>query len=227
MTSRGLAIPLSYERMTTGVQRRSRDSRDTGTRTQLVEAAQACLRSHGLAHTSSRAIADAAGANLGAITYYFGSKDHLVAAALAEELRSWTRPVIDLLADAGDPATRLLEAVNTLNETFEQQRDRAPGLLEVFLHAARDPDTSSPVAQIWSNLRAQLAGVITELRDTGSIPGWVAPDAMAALILAVGAGTVVTATVQPDRVDHRAIAAQFASLLLAAGTRSGGHGGTE
>lgn len=211
----------------TGLQRRSKDQRDTGTRAQLVEAAQGCLRSHGLARTSSRAIADAAGANLGAITYYFGSKEHLVAAALAEELRSWTQPAIDLLAATGDPATRLLEAVNTLNETFEQERDRAPGLLEVFVHAARESDTSSPVVQIWNDLRAQLARVIRELRDTGSIPEWVAPDAMAALILAVGAGTVVSSTVEPARVDHRAIAAQFASLLLAAGSRSGGQGGTE
>jgi AcrR family transcriptional regulator len=192
-----------------------------------VEATQACLRSRGLANTSSRAIADAAGANLGAITYYFGSKEHLVAAALAEELRSWTQPVLDLLDGTDDPATRLFQAVNTLNETFEQQRDRAPGLLEVFVHGARDPGMSTPVAQIWSHLRAQLVRVITELRDTGSIPGWVAPDAMAALILAVGAGTVVSATVEPDRVDHRAIAAQFASLLLAAGTTSGGQGGSE
>jgi AcrR family transcriptional regulator len=183
-----------------------------------VEAAQACLRSRGLAHTSSRAIADAAGANLGAITYYFGSKEHLVAAALAEELRSWTQPVLDLLADAGDPATRLLEAVNTLNETFDEQRYRAPGLLEVFVHAARDPDTSNPIAHIWGELRTRLTTVITELRSSGAVPGWVAPNGMAALILAVGAGTVVSTTVDPDGGDHRAIATQFASLLLAAGS---------
>jgi len=50
---------------------------------------------------------------------------------------------------------------------------------------------------------------------------------MAALILAVGAGTVVSATVERDRADHRAVAAQFASLLLAAGRVPGGQGGTE
>ena len=221
------AIRLSYVRMITTAQRRSKDRRETGTRAQLLEATQACLRSRGLAHTSSRSIADVAGANLGAITYYFGSKEHLVAAALAEELRSWTQPVLELLAGSGDPATRLLQAVNTLSETFEQQRDRAPGLLEVFVHTARDPDASSPVAQIWRNLRSQLAAVIAELLADDAIPGWVSPDAMAALILAVGAGTVVSATVEPERVDHRAIAAQFASLLLAAGTRSGGQGGPE
>jgi hypothetical protein len=150
-----------------------------------------------------------------------------VSAALAEELRSWIQPVLELLAGAGDPATRLLQAVNTLSETFEQPRDRAFGLLEIFVHTARDPDASSPVAQIWRNLRSQLVAVIAELRADDAIPGWVSPDAMAALILAVGAGTVVSATVDPERVDHRAINAQFASLLLAAGTRSGGQGGPE
>ena len=204
--------------MITAVQRRSKDSRDTGTRDRLLAAAQGCLRTRGLAHASSRAIADEAGANLGAITYYFGSKDQLVVAALAEELRDWLQPVLELLGAGRDPATRLMDAVNALNETFDEQRDRAPGLLEVFVHAVRDPSSSNPVARIWTDLRTQLAAVIAELRATGVVPTWVAPEAMAALILAVGAGTVVSATVEPDRVDHRAIAAQFASLLLAAGT---------
>jgi AcrR family transcriptional regulator len=213
--------------MTTGVQRRSKESRDTGVRDRLVTAAQDCLRTRGLAHTSSRAITDRAGANLGAITYYFGSKEQLVAAALAEELRGWLRPVIELLRGGRDPASRLVDAVNALNETFEQQRDRAPGLLQVFVHAATDPSSSNPVAAIWTELRTQLAAVIAELRATDAVPGWVAPDAMAALILAVGAGTVVSATVEPDRADHRAIAAQFASLLLAAARASGGQSGRE
>ena len=52
----------------------------------------------------------------------------------------------------------------------------------------------------------------------GWSPSWVAPDAMAALILAVAAGTVVSVTVEPDGASHRDIASQFASLLLAAGS---------
>jgi AcrR family transcriptional regulator len=204
--------------MTTDVQRRSKDHRDTGTRERLVEAAQGCLRTHGLAQTSSRAIAHAADANLGAITYYFGSKEHLVAVALAEELHDWMQPVLDLLADSNDPVTRLLEAVSALNAIFDQQRDRAPGLLEAFVHAARDSDARNPVARIWADLRTRLGQVIRELRASRAVPGWVAPDAMAALILAVGAGTVVSVTIEPDGVGHRGIAAQFASLLLAAST---------
>ena len=205
---------------------------DTGTRARLLAATQGCLRDRGLGGRHLAPICDSAGANLAAITYYFGSKEQLVGAALAEELRGWLQPVLDLLAGDRDPAARLVDAVTRLNETFEQQQDRAPGLLEVFVHAARDPDGHNPFAPIWTELRTRLAVVIAALRDADAVPGWVAPDAMAAVILAVGAGTVVSAAVGPDRVDHRGIATQFASLLLAAGTpsagtASGGHSGSE
>src|SRR5262245_7221419 len=76
-------IRLSYIRMTTS-QRRSKGQRDHGVRDRLVDATRACVRARGVADTSSRLIAETADANLGAITYYFGSKDELVAAALAE-----------------------------------------------------------------------------------------------------------------------------------------------
>jgi AcrR family transcriptional regulator len=182
-----------------------------------VEAARGCLRTRGLAETSSRAITDLAGANLAAITYHFGSKERLVAVALAAELEAWTRPVLELLDEPGDAAPRLLGAVSALNATFDEQRERLPGLLEVFVHAARDPDPGNPVTATWTDLAARLAAVITELRAGGVAPVWVAPDAMAALILAVAAGTVVSVIVEPAGASHRDIAAQFASLLLAAG----------
>jgi AcrR family transcriptional regulator len=202
--------------MNTARQRRSKDRRDTGTRERLVAATQGCLRTRGLADTSSRAITDLAGANLAAITYHFGSKERLVAAALAAELQAWTQPVLELLDHPGDPATRLLGAVSALNATFEAQRERLPGLLEVFVHAARDPDPDNPVSATWTDLRNRLTTVIEELLSNELVPAWVAPEPMASLILAVAAGTVVSVTVDPAGVDHHDIASQFASLLLAA-----------
>ena len=93
-----------------------------------------------------------------------------MAEALAEELRSWTQPVLDLLAGTEDPATRLLEAVNTLNETFEQQRRScARPARSVRPRCARSRPEHSRSADL-GHLRAQLVRVITELRETGSIP---------------------------------------------------------
>ena len=202
--------------MTTDTQRRSKARRDTGTRERLVAATRTCLRLHGRERASSRAIAAAAQANLGAITYYFGSKEDLVSVALADELAEWTDPALAVLAAPGDPATRLLDTIALLNAAFDEARDRAPALLDVFVHAAREAGTDDPVARTWTTLRSRVAEVIAELRDRGAVPDWVDAESMAALILAVGAGTVIASAVDADGTDHRAIGAQFAALLLAA-----------
>ena len=207
--------------MTTVVQpaqRRTKDRRPTGTRDRLVAATRECLRTRGSVGTSSRAITDLAGANLASITYYFGSKDELVAVALAQELDDWLGPVLDRLADDGDPALRLLAAIDALNEIFESQRDRMPALLEVFVQAARDGSGDHVVARTWSDFRDRLASVIDELRAAGAVPAWVDPDSMATLILVVAAGTAVGVTVASETVSHRGVASQFAGLLLAAQT---------
>jgi AcrR family transcriptional regulator len=205
--------------MTTSVQpgqRRTKDRRTTGTRDRLVTAARECLRTRGAARTSSRAITDLAGANLASITYYFGSKEALVAVALTQELDDWLRPVLDRLAEDGDPALRLLAAIEALNEIFEAQRHRMPALLEVFVQAARDGTGDGVTAQTWADFRDRLAAVIDELRRSGAVPPWVEPESMATLILVVATGTAVGVTVAPDTVSHRAVASQFAGLLLAA-----------
>lgn len=195
-------------------QRRSSGHRDSGARERLLRAARQCVRDRGLTGTSSRAITDAAGVNLGAITYYFGSKDDLVGAALADELRDWLQPALDQLVADGDPVHRLLGTVATLNATFESERARVPALLDVFVHAARDTATRGPVVAIWNEVTTQLSAVIAELRSRDAVPGWVEPDAMAALIVAVVAGTVVNEAVDRAGVGHRDVAAQFASLLV-------------
>jgi AcrR family transcriptional regulator len=185
------------------------------TRGRLLTAARERVRAGGLEAASSRAITAAAGANLAAITYHFGSKDALVAAALAEEVRSWAAPVIGVLAAPGDPATAMLEAVRLLGDEFDEMRNRAPALLDAVTHAIR---TEAPeVRALWQELRGHLARHIAALRDAGAVPGWVEPDAMAALILSVSAGVTVAIAIDARGPDHRAIANQFASLLLAAG----------
>jgi AcrR family transcriptional regulator len=187
----------------------------TSTRERLLHATRQQVRAGGLEAASSRAITSVAGVNLAAITYHFGSKDALVAAALAEEVRSWAGPVIDVLAAPGDPAAAMLEAVRRLGDEFDAMRDRAPALLEAVVHAIRTE--SAEVAALWSELRMHLARHISALRDAGAVPPWVDPEPMAALILSVAAGVTVAIAIEPDGPSHRAIAEQFAGLLLAAG----------
>jgi hypothetical protein len=63
-------------------------------------------------------------------------------------------------------------------------------------------------------VKNRLAAVVTELRSRDALHGWVDPDAMASLIIAVVAGTVVNEAVDPGGVAHRDVATQFTSLLV-------------
>ncbi len=174
------------------------------------------MRHRGLARTTSREITAEADANLAAITYHFGSKDELVAEALLDGLRSWLQPGLDALAEAEDPATGMLQAVQVLLAAYEEHRGEAAVHLEALVQAPRLAALGAGVQDLWAELRTRLADQITELRDGGVLPEWVDPEPMAALLVAVATGVVLQATVDPEGPAVDQMATQFSGLLLSA-----------
>jgi AcrR family transcriptional regulator len=187
------------------------------TRHRLVQATQDCLGRQGLAATTSRHIAEAADANLAAITYYFGSKDELVAAALLESLRDWLAPTIEVLAGGGEPVQRTMSAIQTLMVTFDQHRADAPVYLEALLQAPRMEPLRRGLLGLWDDLRRVLADQMRAMQGAGTLPSWVKPEAMASLFIAVANGLVLQVAVDPGGPELEAMAGQFGGLLLAAG----------
>jgi AcrR family transcriptional regulator len=188
------------------------------TRNQLLAATRACIAAKGLAATTSREITAAAGANLAAITYHFGSKDELVAQALLEGLREWLSPALEVLNGGGDPSARTLVAIQTLTATFDEHRDEAPVYLEALVQAHRLEPLRIGLGELWDELRALLSSHIAQMQDRGELAAWVRPDAMAAVLLAVANGLVMQVVVDPDGPDLPAMSSQFGALLLAART---------
>lgn len=188
----------------------------TTTRQRLVEATRDCLVRGGLAATTSRGITNAAGANLGAITYHFGSKDQLVAAALLDGLRSWLAPAIDVLGGVGEPAERTMAAIQTLLTTFEDHRGDAPLYLEALVQAPRMEALRRELLALWNELRGLLAQQMREMQGDGLLPSWVQPEAMASLLIAVANGLVMQVTIDPEGSDLTAMSSQFGLLLVAA-----------
>lgn len=188
----------------------------TDTRQRLLEATRECLGRKGLAATTSRDIAATAGANLAAITYYFGSKDDLVAGALLEGLRDWLAPAIEVLGCAGEPAERTVAAVHTLTVTFDAHRADAPLYLEALLQSTRMGSLQRGLLQLWDELRQLLAAQMTEMQSAGLLPHWVEPRSMASLFIAVGNGLVMQVMLDPAGPELGSMAGQFAGLLLAA-----------
>jgi AcrR family transcriptional regulator len=188
----------------------------TETRDRLVAAAWECVRRGGPAGATSRAITTAADANLGAITYHFGSKDALLAEAVGAAIEALVEPALDALRDESlDPAGRLLEAVARLQRAYGEAADDAPAYLEVLIDSRRHPELQARVASVFARIRAVLTTVIADLQAREALPEWIEPGAMAGLLLAVAQGVVLQTTIDGEGPSSPAMADQFARLLLA------------
>jgi len=209
---------LSYGRMirSTRGQRRASNASDSETRLALLTAGRECVSEHGLAKTTSRLIAGAAGVNLGSITYYFGSKDDLLAEALFGELSTRLTPVMDTLEGDEPAPTRLLTAVQDLITEFESSAQDVPVYLNALLLSTEAGPLADRAQALLSDLHERLASVITQLKIDGAIAGWVDPDAMASLLLAAGNGIALQTQLDPQGSTAAQLAGQLAGLLLAA-----------
>ena len=190
-------------------------TRSASTEERLIEGTLECVKEKGLAATSSRDIAAAAGVNLAGITYHFGSKDDLVAEALLRAARRWLQPVVDTLSTDADPPARLLAAIEALHGALDEARDLVPVYVEARVQSRRAGRLKSGLDELVDELQQFVADQLQEQRATGYLPQWVDAQAMAALLIAVADGIALHVALDPG-VDHGAITSQAVQLLLAA-----------
>jgi len=190
-----------------------------GTRARLLEAALTVVATSGVAGATSRQIATAAGTNLQAITYHFGSKDELVAQALVGAVQEWVEPARAALTGlVEDPAGHLVRAVWELGNTLERVLPRVPAYIEALALMPRSEPFREQIRALLGGLRADLAAALTQLQEAGLLAAWVEPEAMAGLVLAAADGTAIHLALDPDGTDVDAVLGQVVPLLLAAST---------
>jgi AcrR family transcriptional regulator len=187
------------------------------TRERLLGAALEVIGTTGVAGATSRQIAAAAGTNLQAITYHFGSKDDLVAEALVGAVREWVAPARTALQGlAADPAGHLVRALWELQATLAEALPRVPAYVEALAQVPRSEVYRDRIRALLAELRAELAGALRELQDAGLLAAWVDPEPMAALVLAAADGAAIHLGLDPDGMDVDGVLAQVVPLLLSA-----------
>jgi AcrR family transcriptional regulator len=184
------------------------------TRDRLVAATVECLRTNGLSGLTSREITSRAGANLQAITYYFDSKDALIAAALSELFERRLDPVRAALEAEGPPVERLLAAVATIKAAFPDGRDDLRTYADAMAACSTNPALAQSLGDLHAGLARYLSALITEMQADGFIAPWVRPDAMAALLIALGDGLTAQAGFSEPNVAG--VLDQLALLLVSA-----------
>jgi AcrR family transcriptional regulator len=140
------------------------ESKDT--KTNLLAAALRLFAERGYENTSIRAITSLSGANLGAVTYHFQSKENLY----QEVLKSKAEPLYLLLAaiaeDPGDPAER----IERIARGFFEHLLTNPEMPALLLHeiSLRRP-VPGPIRETMSRLFGLLNSLIRQGQQQGSI----------------------------------------------------------
>ena len=133
---------------------------------ELVDAAIDLFSRHGYDGTSVRAITAHAGANLGAITYHFGSKEALFDAAL----KSVTTPIRELINETanseGPPLSRIERLVRAFFK-YLHEHPQFPNMIAQQLAGSR-PLPAPARDTVRENLRI-LTAVIEQGQADGSI----------------------------------------------------------
>ena len=144
------------------------DALSQDTKSRILDAAESLFTEHGFEATSLRQLTAAAGVNLAAVNYHFGTKEELFQAVLTRRLDPMNQERIDLLAryerEAGDrPLTceKILSAM--LIPALKLSRDEKRGgkdFLRVLGRAYADP---APF--IRNFLSAQYAEMIASFKE--------------------------------------------------------------
>ena len=139
------------------------------TRAELLAAGRTLFARRGYDGASVRAITELAGANLGAITYHFGTKRGLYAAVLEQGLGPLAQRIESVARSEGNALDRTLGIVETYFDHLAEHADLPHLLLQEVAAGKPPPDV---VRGILQRIMAAIAGLQEEGTSDGSIrPG--------------------------------------------------------
>lgn len=117
-------------------------------RAAILEAAIECVQELGVAGTTTRDIAAAAGGSLASIPYHFGSKDELMTEALLAGMVRFTDHVQEVaLATNLEGPDRLARLMAAFIESMTESRPLLVSLMEGYAHALHSPALQARVAE--------------------------------------------------------------------------------
>jgi AcrR family transcriptional regulator len=143
--------PVSYKRMN--------ETAANGTHADLLRAARALFASHGYDGTSVRAITAAAGANLGAITYHFGSKRELYNRVVADCAEPLANAVVVAAQRPGTVFERIASVVRAYFEQIFVDEDFGRVMIQAVVIGKEPPPAAADALR---RVQQTLYSLVTE-----------------------------------------------------------------
>jgi AcrR family transcriptional regulator len=140
----------------------------TDTRESLIRAAQSLFAEHGYDGASIRAITKSADANLGAVTYHFGSKDALYDTVAESLMRPMRERILGVMAQGGAPLDRIERLVRAVFEHLQANRDLPRFIIQLLAG-------SRPLPPVMAGLLRSNHALVMEIIVAGQADGTIRP----------------------------------------------------
>jgi TetR/AcrR family transcriptional repressor of nem operon len=186
------------------------------TRERLITSTQDLLWERGYTACSPKAVQERAGAGQGSMYHHFSGKGDLARTALertAHEQRSGAEALL------GGDGSALQRLVSYLRRERDVLRGCPVGRHSQDSEVLADPLLRAPIAESFTWLRARIAEVVAEARESGELDAAVDADSIAAALVATVQGGYVLARAAGDPRPFREATEGAVQMLTALAVR--------
>lgn len=156
----------------------------------LIRSTQELLWERGYVGTSPKAVQRASGAGQGSMYHHFSGKAELARAAIERSGAEMRAKAAEELGTEGSAVERISAYLGRDREVL---RGCPVGQLAADPEVVADPELRGPVDETLSWLCGRLAEIVAEGKENGEFPASVAPERLAATIVATLQGGYVLA----------------------------------
>lgn len=161
-------------------------------RTALLDAALAVISEEGYGAASLRKVAERAGCTTGAVTYYFASREEMMAAILESRFDLW-----DALARGEDGSGDLRQSLQRWLNWANAEESLAD--LQLIAHARHEPALALVYQRRYARYRDRLAAVLAQGQHQGTVRTDISAAVLADQLCAMGDGWMMLLPVEPER----------------------------
>jgi AcrR family transcriptional regulator len=170
------------------------------TKTALLDAAKQLVGERGYAGASVRELAAAAGTNIAAVNYHFGSREKLLNQAVLEYFLEWGDRVaeVDIDPDA-EPLVQLAARARQMVDGLPAAQPAFVVFLEALLQARRSPELHRQLSEHYSEQRRRAMQSIAASNSGRELPPRF-QEVVASYVLAVIDGLQLQALLDPEAI---------------------------
>jgi AcrR family transcriptional regulator len=170
------------------------------TKTALLDAAKQLVRERGYAGASVRELAAAAGTNIAAVNYHFGTREKLLNQAVLEYFLEWADRVAEVDVDAdAEPLAQLAARARQMVGDLPAAQPAFVVFLEALLQARRSPELHRQLADHYAEQRRRAMQTIAATERGRELPPRL-QEVVASYTLAVIDGLQLQALLDPDAI---------------------------